>query len=419
MTGKDKDYQSPTRQALFRLALSLCAARILLDLSANTALQSPVFALLSILLLYPVIGYFTLGTSLSFALRQRLALILRPSDGLIVGSLAAVVSFDSIVTLGLGLILCTAIMGSQNRYFIWALPGVAVGISLTVALRIGTVVPSSNVQLMILIVAAVVCLLQINIFRRRLQVVNGLHDALVLENGWLTLRNFRLFGSLSPPLRNAVLSGKKLSVGSQQKPLTIFFSDMKRFTQLTEELDSAQLIKVMSSYFNTMSAIVSRYGGTIDKMMGDGLMVFFGDPGSHGIRIDAINCVSMAIAMKRAMINLQKRWRAEGIQAAPTLRIGINSGVCEVGNFGNENRLDYTLLGRSVNLASRLETAAQSDEILISSDTYQLIKDAVYCVSKGPLLIKGLAEPVNVYLVVDLHRSIEADQLHPLKHATR
>ena len=272
---------------------------------------------------------------------------------------------------------------------------------------------------MILIVAAVVCLLQINIFRRRLLVVNGLHDALVLENGWLTLRNFRLFGSLSPPLRNAVLSGKKLSVGSQQKPLTIFFSDMKRFTQLSEELDSAQLTKVMNSYFNTMSAIVSRYGGTIDKMMGDGLMVFFGDPGSHGIRIDAINCVSMAIAMKRAMINLQKRWRAEGIQAAPTLRIGINSGVCEVGNFGNENRLDYTLLGRSVNLASRLETAAQSDEILISSDTYQLIKDAVYCVSKGPLLIKGLAEPVNVYLVVDLHRSIEADQLHPLKHATR
>ena len=248
-----------------------------------------------------MIGYFTLGTSLSFALRQRLALILRPSDGLIVGSLAAVVSFDSIVTLGLGLILCTAIMGSQNRYFIWALLGVAVGISLTVALRIATVVPSSNVQLMILIVAAVVCLLQINIFRRRLLVVNGLHDALVLENGWLTLRNFRLFGSLSPPLRNAVLSGKKLSVGSQQKPLTIFFSDMKRFTQLTEELDSAQLIKVMNSYFNTMSEIVSRYGGTIDKMMGDGLMVFFGDPGSHGIRIDAINCVSMAIAMKRAM----------------------------------------------------------------------------------------------------------------------
>jgi len=419
MTGKDKDYQSPTQQALFRLALSICAVRILSDLSANTTLQPPVFAWLPVLLLYTAIGYLTLAASLSFALRQRLCLMLRSSGGLIVGSLSAVVSFDSMVTLGLGLMLCAAIMGSSNRYFMWELFGVAVGITLTVALGIATVAPSSNVQFMILIVAALVCLIQINIFRRRLLVLNGLHDALVLENGWLTLRNFRLFRSLSPPLQNAVLCGEKLTAGTRQKRLTIFFSDMERFTELTEELDSAQLSRVMKSYIETMSAIVSRHGGTLDKMMGDGLMVFFGDPRSHGIRIDAINCVCMALDMKRAMVILQQGWRAEGIQTVPILRIGINSGVCEVGNFGNESRLDYTLLGRSVNLASRLENAAQGGEILISNDTYQLIKDAVYCISKGPLLIKGFAKPVNVYRVVDLNRSIEADHLQQLKQTTQ
>ena len=90
--------------------------------------------------------------------------------------------------------------------------------------------------------------------------------------------------------------------------------------------------------------------------------------------------------------------------------MGINSGVCKVGNFGTENRLDYTLLGRTVNLASRLESAAASNEILISKDTYVLISDAVDCIDKGRIKVKGFAAPVNVFSVTDLHKNIAIKQ---------
>jgi class 3 adenylate cyclase len=117
----------------------------------------------------------------------------------------------------------------------------------------------------------------------------------------------------------------------------------------------------------------------------------------------------MAIAMKKAMEDLQKHWCAEGIENPPALRMGINTGVCKVGNFGTENRLDYTLLGRAVNLASRLESSAQSNEILVSEDTYSLVRETVHCVDKGHISIKGFARAVKVYGVVDLHKHLRAD----------
>ena len=110
--------------------------------------------------------------------------------------------------------------------------------------------------------------------------------------------------------------------------------------------------------------------------------------------------------MKKAMKELQSRWANEGIASPPALRMGINSGVCKVGNFGTENRLDYTLLGRAVNLASRLESSARSNEILVSKDTYDLIKDTVKCADKGRIQVKGFVEPVNVFSVIDLHKNL-------------
>jgi class 3 adenylate cyclase len=90
--------------------------------------------------------------------------------------------------------------------------------------------------------------------------------------------------------------------------------------------------------------------------------------------------------------------------------MGINSGVCKVGNFGTENRLDYTLLGRAVNLASRLESSAKSNEILVSKDTYDLIKDTVKCRDKGQISVKGFADPINVFTVIDLHKNLASSQ---------
>ena len=229
------------------------------------------------------------------------------------------------------------------------------------------------------------------------------------QNEWLTLRTFRLSKYLSPALRKAILTGKDVRAETQEKTLTIFFSDMEGFTKLAEELDPEQLTDLLNTYLTEMSEIAFRFGGTIDKVIGDSIMVFFGDPESRGIKSDVITCVSMAIAMKRAMQELQVRWRADGIENPPALRMGINSGVCKVGNFGTDIRLDYTLLGRAVNLASRLESSAESNEILISKDTYQLIKDAVHCIDKGQIPIKGFAEAVDVYSAVDLHKHLKSD----------
>jgi len=179
---------------------------------------------------------------------------------------------------------------------------------------------------------------------------------------------------------------------------------------LAEELNPEQLTALLNTYLTEMSEIAFRFGGTVDKVIGDSIMVFFGDPESRGVRSDAVSCVSMALAMQQAMKELQSRWQAEGIANPPALRMGINSGVCKVGNFGTENRLDYTLLGRTVNLASRLESAAASNEILISKDTYVLIADAVDCIDKGQISVKGFAASVNVFSVTDLHKNIAIKQ---------
>ncbi|MDA9347877.1 adenylate/guanylate cyclase domain-containing protein [Porticoccaceae bacterium] len=236
------------------------------------------------------------------------------------------------------------------------------------------------------------------------------HESVLRQNDWLTLRTFHLSKYLSPALRKAILTGKDVKAGTQEKTLTVFFSDMERFNKLAEELDPEQLTSLLNTYLTEMSEIAFRFGGTVDKVIGDAIMVFFGDPESRGVRADAVSCVSMAVAMQQAMQELQSHWRAEGIVNPPALRMGINSGVCKVGNFGTENRLDYTLLGRTVNLASRLESAAASNEILISKDTYVLISDAVDCIDKGRIKVKGFVAPVNVFSVTDLHKNIAIKQ---------
>ena len=122
-----------------------------------------------------------------------------------------------------------------------------------------------------------------------------------------------------------------------------------------------------------MSKIADQYGGTIDKFIGDAIMIFFGDPKSYGYEEDAKNCVNMAIEMQNNITSLQPYIKKTySFPSNLRIRIGINSGICNVGNFGSNNRLDYTAIGRAINIASRLESEAGSGEILIS-------ESRVYC----------------------------------------
>jgi class 3 adenylate cyclase len=138
-------------------------------------------------------------------------------------------------------------------------------------------------------------------------------------------------------------------------------------------------------------------------------MVFFGDPATQGAKKDAVAAVSMAVAMRKHMKVMRQQWRAQGITKPLEVRMGINTGYCTVGNFGAETRMDYTIIGREVNLASRLESAAEAGEILLSHETYSLVKDVIMCRDKGQISVKGFSKPVQIYQAVDFRRDLGAN----------
>lgn len=188
-------------------------------------------------------------------------------------------------------------------------------------------------------------------------------------------------------------------IDNKRKRLTIFFSDIQGFTELSEKLLPDDLAYILNDYFEHMSELAKRYGGTVDKFMGDAILIFFGDPDSRGAKEDATACVNMGLAMLQEMKILRNRWRNLGYEGLH-VRIGINTGYCHVGNFGTSSRMSYTIVGREANLAARLQTAAEVDHILVSDSTYHLIKDSFTCIEKGELNLKGLNEPVMTWQIV-------------------
>ena len=409
MTWKEIVYPSPKLQELYRLVLGLCGAIILLGAWGVIGYHPALLVLLTALFIYQFSCYFRSMASPNKQVRQRLALLLEFVDGVLTGVLLAFVGFDPLLTIALGLGFLMTVISPLKATAPLDLFGLFAGALLTYWLLPINVSPGLQAQLLILLLVAGYCLLLANMARNTHSMLAEQNDSVLRQNEWLTLRTFRLSKYLSPPLRKAILTGKDVRAETQEKALTIFFSDMEGFTQLAERLDPEQLTSLLNSYLTVMSEIAFRFGGTVDKVIGDSIMVFFGDPESRGVRSDAVRCVSMAIAMRKAMQELQLRWQAEGIEHPVGLRMGINSGVCKVGNFGTENRFDCTLLGRAINLASRLESSADSNEILLSEDTYGLIGDSIHCIDKGQISIKGFAEPVKVYSAVDLHKHLSSD----------
>lgn len=209
---------------------------------------------------------------------------------------------------------------------------------------------------------------------------------------------------LSPQVWQTIFAGKEVRLETHRKKLTVFFSDIKGFTNLSETIEPESLTEVLNTYLNDMSKIALKYGGTIDKFIGDAVMIFYGDPQSKGVKNDALACVSMAIEMRKHMHVLRQRWRKQGIETPLEIRMGINTGYCTVGNFGAETRMDYTIIGKEVNLASRLESNSEAGEILISYETFALVKDRILCREKGQINVKGFTRPVPIYQVVDFRR---------------
>jgi class 3 adenylate cyclase len=215
---------------------------------------------------------------------------------------------------------------------------------------------------------------------------------------------------LSPQVYASIFEGRQeVKLASQRKKLTVFFSDIAGFTETTDRLESEEVTHLLNQYLTEMSRIALAHGATIDKYVGDAVVIFFGDTESRGAREDALACVKMAIAMQQRMRELAGVWRDMGIEQPLSCRIGICTGYCTVGNFGSEDRMDYTIIGGGVNLAARLEHLAPPGSILISYETYALVKNEVHCEERGQIEVKGIAYPVSTYEVIDLQANRQRD----------
>lgn len=307
-------------------------------------------------------------------------------------------SFSALVTGSLGHLLITLLM-------------VLVGIGLTnllVPLQLNLGTPPVVAAVSILFTTVYVCITAYFVHQQGVRLAQA-RSEIEAEQAKAARLARNLAKYLSPQVWESIFSGKRsVRLETQRKKLTVFFSDIKGFTELSEELEAEALTDLLNNYLNEMSKITLKYGGTIDKFVGDCVMVFFGDPTSQGAKKDAVAAVSMAIAMRKHMKVLRQQWRAQGITKPMEIRMGINTGYCTVGNFGADTRMDYTIIGREVNLASRLESNAEASEILISHETYSLIKDVIMCRDKGQITVKGFSRPVQIYQVVDFRRDLGA-----------
>jgi class 3 adenylate cyclase len=204
----------------------------------------------------------------------------------------------------------------------------------------------------------------------------------------------------SPQVYESIFTGDlEVKIQTQRKRLSVFFSDIKGFSEITERLEPEVLTELITDYLTAMTDIAVKHGGTVDKYIGDAIMVFFGDPKSRGHKEDAIACVEMALEMKSALREIRKTWKARGIAQPLDIRIGIHTDTCTVGNFGSHDRLDYTTIGNGVNLASRLESNSRPNQILISEDTYLLIRDVISCDKKDKIQVKNIKHPIQTYEV--------------------
>ena len=230
--------------------------------------------------------------------------------------------------------------------------------------------------------------------------VRGAEASLSERNRTLEGLSSKLSKYLPPQVYRSIFAGERgVELVTERKKLTVFFSDIVDFTATTEELEPEDLTHLLNTYFGEMSNIALAHGATIDKFIGDAMLAFFGDPESKGTREDARACVRMALAMQAKIAELEQRWHGEGIEKSLRVRIGIHTGFCNVGNFGSEERMDYTIIGSPVNLAARLEAGADPGGVLLSFETYALVDDIVDAEERPPIQVKGIDRPIRTYAI--------------------
>jgi adenylate cyclase len=220
------------------------------------------------------------------------------------------------------------------------------------------------------------------------------------SNGYIKMAN-KLARYVPSQVWQAIANNSlETRLDNKRKKLTIFFSDIK---------SPDDLAYLLNTYFDRMSNIAKKYGGTIDKFVGDALVIFFGDPDTKGAHLDALACVDMAVAMQIEMKRLRQKYSHSEFGQLH-VRMGITTGYCHVGNFGSASRMSYTIIGREANIAARLQAVANIDEILMTEETFNQVKSQINCIERGELSLKGIAEPIKTWLVKGRYENVPTHQ---------
>ena len=236
--------------------------------------------------------------------------------------------------------------------------------------------------------------------QRQAATIRSINAELETANEFLASLSMKISRYLSPQIYKSIFSGQKdVTIHTERKKLTIFFSDIQDFTATTERLQPEQITLLLNEYFTEMSKIALNYGGTIDKFVGDAMLIFFGDPETKGDAEDAKACLLMAIEMQDRIAGLNAKWRGAGIEHPFGVRMGINTGYCNVGNFGSNDRMDYTIIGAEANLAARLQSVAAPGHIVVSYETHALVRDIVVAQALSPITMKGISREVIPYTI--------------------
>lgn len=201
-----------------------------------------------------------------------------------------------------------------------------------------------------------------------------------------------------------------IALGGSKKEITVFFSDVRGFTTISEALGPEELVHLLNEYLSEMTELIIDYRGTIDKYMGDAIMAFWGAPVKNDEHA-YYACVA-AIAQYRALQDLQKRWADRNVPALD-IGIGVNSGQAVVGNMGSSRRMDFTAMGDTVNLGSRLEGASKQYgvKMIISEFTYERVKERVWARELDLVKVKGKTEPVRIYELMGLKDEGDLERL--------
>jgi adenylate cyclase len=202
---------------------------------------------------------------------------------------------------------------------------------------------------------------------------------------------------LSPQMCQEILENPEaLHLGGQRRQVTVLFADIIGFTSLSEKMDPGDVVAVLNEFFTQMVEIVFEYQGTLDKFLGDGLMVFFGAP------LEVPQATTQAVACALAMHRRLAQMQAQGLTPIQGMRIGVNTGEAIIGNIGSEKRMDFTVIGDAVNVAARLLEVAKdiNAQIIISEATFREVEGKFPTRAAPAVVLRGRQEPTVSYQVL-------------------